>query len=151
MHIINRICGERVAQLTANVLSQPFSRRIIDGQLHHVGSWENIAFLAKTHLPLVGQFFQFEMRIKHGQQKTVVESLANLPGQLFDNGEIEDQLILVQCAIHLDQHPVVMPMQPLALSTKRNEVSCAKLEIATFYFYLARNESFCQSGSPASP
>ena len=78
----------------------------------------------------------------------MVESLANFPGQLFDDGEVKDQLILVQRAFHLDQHTIIMPMQAFALPTKRDEVSRTELEISTFYFYFARNYSFCQCYSP---
>src|SRR5579863_7227619 len=83
------------------------------------------------------------MRVAHGQQEAVIQALANLAGQLFDDGEVEDQLILVQGTSHLHQHAIVMPVQPLALPTKRDEMGRAKFEIATLYFYLARNVSFC--------
>src|SRR5713226_3177607 len=36
-----------------------------------------------------------------------------------------------------------MPVQAFALATKGDEVCRAKLEIATLYFYFARNYSFC--------
>src|SRR5579875_3285181 len=111
------IRGKRLAQFATDILGQALRRRVIDGQLYHVAARKVVAPLLKANLPVVGRRNQGEVRIVQRQQEAVIEPLANLPGQSLQDGKVKDQLIGAQFAFDLDQHTVVMTMQPLALSS----------------------------------
>src|ERR1700686_497743 len=89
------------------------------------------------------------MRVMHRQQKAVVEPLANLPGQPLDDGKVEDQLILVERAFHLDQHAIVMPVQTFAFPAESDEVGRAKLEVAALHFHFAQDLFIAHGFAPS--
>ena len=67
----------------------------------------------------------------------MIEPATNLPGKLFQYGEIKDQFIVVQCPFDLDQHTIVVAMQAFTFTTIGDEVGRAESQVAALYFHLA--------------
>src|SRR6266704_4283485 len=113
MQVRSIVVSKRPAQLAADIFRQPLGCGVINWQLDHVRAGKNIALLLEAYLPALRRSDQLKVRIVQRQQKTVIEPLADFPGQSFNNGKIKVYLILIERSLDLNLHVIVVALQLL--------------------------------------